>query len=121
MGVRSYIRSRWSDTSTPNFVKGDYVVATKYADGDPGDHFCVGFYDSFYDHYGKARHVVVDSEGKPFRANGFRKARKVSSRRGTWMVRHLAHIESMKDRYSVWHWWRAPWAELDAVDAGETP
>ena len=24
-------------------VRGDYVLATKYADGDPRDHFCVGF------------------------------------------------------------------------------
>jgi len=24
-------------------VIGDYVLATKYSDGDPGDHFCVGW------------------------------------------------------------------------------
>jgi hypothetical protein len=23
--------------------KGDYVVATKYGDGDPKDQFCIGF------------------------------------------------------------------------------
>lgn len=62
---------------------GDYVVATKYADGDPGDHFCVGYYQGWYDHFGQPRHLVVDGSGKSFRANGFRRVAKVSSERGT--------------------------------------
>lgn len=95
--------------------EGDYVVATKYADGNPGDHFCVGFYAGCYDHLGQTRHLVVDSEGNPFRHNGFRRAEHVSPKRGTWMVNHLKHIEALMDRYSVWHWWRAPWRELENV------
>lgn len=95
---------------------GDYVVATKYADGDPGDQFCVGFYNGYYDHHGQIRYLVVDGEGKNFRHNGFRRAARVGQKRGTWMVEHLSHIEKMKDRYSVWHWWRAPWSELHAID-----
>ncbi len=33
---------------------GDYVLATKYHDGNPQDHWCVGFYHSTLD-YGKGR------------------------------------------------------------------
>lgn len=96
---------------------GDYVLATKYSDGYPGDHFAIGFYNGSYDHYGQTRHLVIDSTGKSFRANGFRRVEKIGIERGTWMVNHFAHIEAMMNRYSVWHWYRAPWAELDAVDA----
>jgi len=91
---------------------GDYVVATKYADGDPGDQFCIGFYSGCYDHYGQTRHLVVDSAGKNFRHNGFRRVARVSAARGTWMVEHLALIDKLMDRFSVWHWYRAPWWEL---------
>lgn len=96
----------------PALSKGDYVIATKYNDGDPGDQFCIGFYDGFYDSSGQARHLVVDSEGKQFRHNGFRRVAKVGVKRGAWMVRNIATIELLKNRYSVWHWFRAPWKEL---------
>lgn len=88
---------------------GDYVVATKYADGDPGDAFCVGFYSSTWS---EGRHLVIDVDGKMFRASGFRRVARVSTERGRWMVEHLALIEKLKDRFSVWHWYRAPWWEL---------
>ena len=95
---------------------GEYVVATKYSDGDPGDPFCIGFYWGYFNHYGTLRYLVVDNEGQQFRHNGFRRVQRVSSRRGAWMVLHLAHIERQKDQYSVWHWVRAPWKELLTVD-----
>ncbi len=89
--------------------KGDYVVATKYLDGDPGDQFCVGFYAGSYDHYGQMRHLVVDGECKNFRHNGFRRCETVSSERGSWLVEHMNIIERYGDRYSVWDWVHAPW------------
>jgi len=95
--------------------KGDYVVATKWQDGDPGDHFCIGIYDGFYDHYGETRHLIVDRNGNNFRKNGFRRVARVGVRRGEWMVRHLSYIEAMKDRFRVWHWYRAPWRELNKI------
>jgi hypothetical protein len=97
--------------------KGDYVVATKYADGDPGDQFAIGFYNGSYDHYGQTRHLVIDSEGKNFRNNGFRRVAKVSARRGTWMVQHLHLIEDMMNSASVWLWWSLRWSDLQDVDA----
>lgn len=107
----------WTPKHPPNpYPKaGYYVVATKYADGDPGDHFCIGFYQGNFDHFGQTRHIVVDSAGKSFRANGFRRVARIGSRRGTWMVEHFFHIETMKDRFSVWHWVNAPWVELDLI------
>ena len=94
-------------------MKGDYVLATKFNDGDPKDHFCVGFYDSSYDHYGQTRHLITDNDGNQFRNNGFRRVARISRRRGEWIVYHLRLIES--SHFSVWHWWRAAWAELDSV------
>lgn len=90
---------------------GDYVVATKWHDGDPGDQFCIGFYNGSYDHCGSRRYLVVDNEGNNFRHNGFRRVARVGLNRGNWMVAHLELIYKMRDRYSVWHWWRAPWRE----------
>lgn len=120
MTALRYIRNKWTPDRHPALKKGDYVVATKYADGDPGDHFCIGFYDGKYEHFGMVRHRVVDSEGKQFRANGFRRVAKVGAKRGTWMVQNTAMIEAERDRFSVWHWYRAPWSELNPTPAART-
>ena len=117
--ARRYLRDRWTAETPPNINNGDYVVATKYRDGDPVDQFCIGFYKGFYIHYGETRHLVVDSNGTNFRINGFRRVARISSKRGSWMVDHLKHIETMKDRFSVWHWVRASWRELSLAQGGE--
>ena len=114
-----YLRDQWEAKQAPSVKRGDYVVATKYRDGDPGDEFCIGFYDECYKNGSSTRHLVLDSEGKQFRNNGFRRVARVGSRRGEWMVAHVAHIERMKDRFSVWHWYRAPWSELESVNVNE--
>lgn len=89
--------------------EGDYVLATKYRDGDPGDHFAVGFYlkplITAYDLPGENRHIVVDSNGNPFRANGFRRVKKISKERGEWLLSHIKEIET--GMRSVWWWARA--------------
>ncbi len=91
--------------------KGDYVLATKYSDGDPGDHWCVGFYDELK--WGD-RHIVLDNAGKPFRLNGFRRAQIIGDAEGQWLIEHIADIEQTMfktrgaDRHlegrSVWEW-----------------
>lgn len=85
-------------------VKGDYVLATKYRDGDPQDHWCVGYFKETYDHFGQQRHIIVDKEGAPFRANGFRRAKKISTERGNWIVKNMKKIEMSS--FSVWHYAR---------------
>lgn len=78
----------------PELSKGDYVLATKYSDGDPGDQWCVGFYDGWYDHYGQTRHLVVDSAGRSFRGNGFRRCERITDAEGRFLIDHLAEIEA---------------------------
>lgn len=94
MMPRYISNSCWGRVKPIAVVKGTYVVATKYTDGDPGDQFCIGFYDGSYDHYGQTRYLVVDGEGKQFRHNGFRRIKRISARRGEWMVKNLAMIET---------------------------
>jgi hypothetical protein len=86
-------------------MPGDYVLASKYSDGDPQDHWCVGFYKEAYLHCGTdQRHIVVDNAGNPFRANGFRRVKKISKERGAWMLQHAKEIET--SGMSVWHFAR---------------
>ncbi len=67
---------------------GDYVFATKYADGDPGDQHCVGFIAADVGMWRPrdARWTVVDRHGVPFRGNGFRAVRKIAPQTGSDML-----------------------------------
>ena len=80
---------------------GDYVLATKYHDGDPQDSWAVGFYD-----HEEGRHYVVDSAGQQMRGNGFRRVSKISEERGALLLRNAREIE-LSGR-SMWGWKRAP-------------
>ena len=73
----------------PPRKKGDYVLATKYGDGDPGDQWCVGFFDEMY----RDRYMVIDSNGQQFRGNGFRRAEKITTECGHWIVKNIKLIE----------------------------
>jgi hypothetical protein len=95
---------------------GDYVLATKYRDGDPGDHFVVGFYSGSFSNGHETRHDIVDADGKKFRGNGFRRVAMIGADRGAWIVKNAALIESFRNRFSVWHWHRAPWAQLRGIE-----
>jgi hypothetical protein len=85
---------------------GDYVLATKYGDGHPQDHWCVGFYAGLTnpEKYDPPRYDVVDGEGKNFRGNGFRRIKKITPERGAWMLKHAKDIE-LSGR-SVWRFAR---------------
>lgn len=80
---------------------GDYVLATKYNDGDPQDQWCVGFWAGHTPHKPR-RHVVVDNLGAPFRGNGFRSASKITMTQGAYIMEHKSDIEQ-SDR-SIWSW-----------------
>lgn len=79
--------------------KGDYVLATKYKDGDPKDHFCVGFFESMTWH---GRYNIVMSDGTPFRHNGFRRAQKITPEVGKMIVDNIQVIE--QSDASLWDW-----------------
>ena len=93
--------------------KGDYVVATKYSDGDPKDQFCIGFFDSMTQH-ANSRYIVVDGEGRRFRNNGFRRARRIRQSVGKKLVDNLKMIEE-SDR-SVWSFVRQYEREHDSAE-----
>lgn len=90
--------------------RGDYVLATKYSDGDPGDHFVVGFYDGKE----RDRYHVVDAEWMRFRANGFRRCEPITQQEGEWLFKRFRDIESEPFHHSeadeeiigksVWDW-----------------
>jgi len=65
---------------------GDYVLATKYSDGDPGDNWALGFYAGPMLEYTPPRHDVADSEGKSIRGNGFRYVRRIRKDVGRWLL-----------------------------------
>jgi len=85
--------------------KGDYVLATKYQDGDPKDHFCVGFFNGMLiDNKGKEteRYMVIDGAGANFRGNGFRRCEKIRGDVGELLVIGLELIQ--QGCASVWYW-----------------
>lgn len=92
---------------------GDYVLATKYSDGDPCDHFCVGFFAGMLGD----RYLVQDECGKSFRPGGFRRAERISSRVGDILVKAFARISDKPGR-SLWYW-RRHVKELETALTGE--
>ena len=72
---------------------GDYVLATKYSDGDPGDAWALGFYAGELD-MGITRHdikvapryLVNDSSGATIRENGYRRVARVRKDVGAWLL-----------------------------------
>jgi len=77
---------------------GDYVLATKYDDGDPRDHFVIGFYDREEN----GRHYIKDSNGNQMRGNGFRRVERVTSEVGVWILENARTWEELGSVKSVW-------------------
>jgi hypothetical protein len=71
-----------AEGSAPEFRPGAYVLATKYADGDPEDQWAVGFLVGLTPKSGYLCFDVVDSEGRRFRGNGFRRAETITAEEG---------------------------------------
>ena len=68
-------------------AKGDYVLATKYADADSRDQWSVGFYDyRAVNVDGSKRYSVVDNQGRKMRASGFRAVCKISKEEGKLLL-----------------------------------
>ena len=104
--------------ATKGLSLGDYVLATKYADGDPGDHYCIGYFTELLDYGERHRFMVVDGKGKPFRGNGFRCCERITPEEGAWMLSRFSqfkplefHGETLVGK-SVWDWLAECRAEL---------
>lgn len=102
---------------TRELQKGDYVLATKYADGDPYDGYAVGFFDSMLPKVAGDRFMVVNSAGKQYRGNGFRRCERISYELGDWIVENRIAIEATTRiaPINMWRYRRADArAELEA-------
>lgn len=80
---------------------GDYVLATKYHDGDPCDHFFVGFVSEVSRKPNGVRFMIVDSEGRNQRANGFRRAERITEEEGRELIAMFPEIGD-KPGPSLW-------------------
>lgn len=83
---------------------GDYVLASKWHDGDPKDPWAVGFLDGVVPGRIGIRYRVVNDKGMPFWANGFRRVKKITPARGKWLLENSVEIEA--SGRSVWWWLR---------------
>jgi hypothetical protein len=88
--VRPYFTPKREICPLPLPAIGDYCLATKYSDGDPGDAWGVGYYDGVK--YGD-RHMIKDATGAQIRLNGFRRVAKISSEYGNWLMSNAAMLE----------------------------
>lgn len=79
---------------------GDYVLATKWADGDPCDHFVVGFVAGYTRH---GRFLIVDNDGRNQRANGFRRAERITADEGRQLVAMMPAIGDTPGDSLWWH------------------
>ena len=96
---------------------GDYVLATKYSDGDSKDQFSIGFFcGMLFDHNGKQtdRYLVEDDNGQLFRQSGFRRCERISQRIGNLLVAAASMIR-MGDA-TVWHWRRHAKGMRELID-----
>lgn len=78
------------EPSDESITKGEYVLATKWSDGDPGDHWGVGFYDRLEN----GRHYIVDRAGQQIRGNGFRRAGRITMDVGIWLLSAAKSLEA---------------------------
>jgi len=85
----------------PPIQKGDYVLATKWHDGDPCDHFYVGFYKESYN-YGR-RHLIVDENDNLVRENGFRRVEAITAEEGKALIALIPEISDKPGRSLWWH------------------
>ena len=92
--------------------KGNYVLATKWSDGDPQDPWAIGSYDGLtgITENGKGRHLVVDNNSKQFRPGGFRRVKKIKPEVSAWLLAHKDQIEM--STFSMYGWERRARKEL---------
>jgi len=91
----------WILVAEQPLQKGDYVLATKWHDGDPCDHFYVGFYKESYN-YGR-RHLIVDENDNLVRGNGFRRVEAITAEEGKAIIALFPKIGDKPGRSIWWH------------------
>lgn len=73
---------------------GDYVLATRWSDGDPRDPWFIGFYDGNNGNDKLIRHYVTGNDGVRFRPGGYTRVKKISAEMGAWLLANQEAIEA---------------------------
>ena len=74
------------------------------------DHFCIGYVHNIIDD----RYIVVDDKGIAFRANGFRRCKKISGNKGRLLIEIFPTIAD-KHGKSLWWWERKTIKQLTEI------
>lgn len=83
---------------------GDYVLGTRWGDGDPHDPFGVGFLAEDKP-APSGKYQVVDAKGNPI--GRFTRIAKISPECGNWIVLHLKDIEQgSRSLWSIRRFWK---------------
>lgn len=100
---------------------GSYVLATKYKDGHPREHWVVGFLKEVWPEgscqYQTERYDVINNDGQSFRGNGFRKCEVITKEEGEWLLKNgknfpegkVITVDSVEfyTFISIWEWLQA--------------
>lgn len=102
---------------------GDYVLATKWGDGDPGDPWAVGFYVGVDNGPEPKRHLVKDSAGKLIRAGGYRRVGRVTPEIGKWLLDNADLLERAPSKITLWGMYDWEWVNelVLQVEASQPP
>jgi hypothetical protein len=84
---------------------GDYVLATRWHDGDPCDPFCIGFYaEKWSSETGnQIRHYVIYGDETSSHGGSFRRAEAITEEEGKALVALLPEIGDKPGRSVWWH------------------
>lgn len=94
---------------------GEYCLATKWQDGEAWDQYAVGFYAG---EISPGRHQVVGHDGKPYRANGFRRCEPITKEQGDFIL----HTPGISDTgFKLWDYIHPPIAKDDLAAASAAP
>ncbi len=86
---------------------GDYVLATKWGDGEAWDHWAVGYFTGM----SGERYLIRDAQGNNLRANGFRRAAIITPEIGAYLLENAKELEQIGTNL---------WTLLEKLQAGIT-
>lgn len=81
---------------------GDYVLGTRWSDGDPGDPWAVGFLTAVHCTPLGQRFIVSHADGTPIRPAGYKHVRRLSFERGKWLLDNSRIIEDSGRKLGFW-------------------
>ena len=92
----------------PPLQKGDYVLATRWHDGNPCDPFCIGFYAEKWSSWSsesgdQIRHYVIYGDETSSHGGSFRRAEAITEEEGKALIALIPEIGDKPGRSLWWH------------------